>query len=176
MAREVVEREIGGHVYKVTLLGAKAGRTMIVRLLKLLGPTLAGFVENTVTGKGDGIESIALGIAEAFRQLAEKIHADDIGAISDELAKFTSVVIDHERQPQLDRVFDDHFAGKYDCMLQWLAFALEANFSSFFGGSAGAKTLLGRVMTAIASMSTSRPASTGTSTESQPANTTTPAT
>jgi hypothetical protein len=34
----------------------------------------------------------------------------------------------------LSRNIDDHFAGRYDAMLEWFMFALEVNFSGFFGG------------------------------------------
>lgn len=162
MAREVKEREICGHRYRVTLLGAKAGRAMTVRLLRLVGPTLASFVEGTVHGR-DGAESIAIGAADAMRELAKHVNADELAAISDELARFTVVVLDAEREPQLLGIFDDHFAGRYDAMFGWLAFAIEANFASFFGGTDSAGALLLRLRTAIESLSRSQNRSTGTS-------------
>jgi len=90
----------------------------------------------------------------------------------DELAKATVVVLDAEREPQLDRIFDDHFAGRYDQMLQWFAFALEVNFRSYFLDWLSDRGLLDRVMRLIASASQSPTASTGTSTASPPAATT----
>jgi hypothetical protein len=169
-SREVKEREIAGQVYKVTLLGAKQGRAMSVRLLKLIGPTLSSFVEGTVHGS-DGAASIAIGAADAVRELAKHMSAEELAAISDELAKFTTVVIDAELEPQLFAIFDDHFAGRYDAMVGWLAFAIEANFASFLGGSANLGALLGKVKAAIESVSKFQRASTGTSGASQPVGT-----
>ena len=171
MARDTVERQLGEHVYKVTLLGAKAGRAMSVRLLKLLGPALSSFLEGLAVGK-DGEQALALGAAEAMRALVKQLTAEDCASIMDELAKATVVVLDAEREPQLDRIFDDHFAGRYDQMLQWFAFALEVNFRSYFLDWLSDRGLLDRVMRLIASASQSPTASTGTSTASPPAATT----
>jgi len=173
MAREVKERVICGNLYRVTLLGAKAGRSMSVRLLKLLGPTLASFVEGTVTvTAADGGSALAIGAADAVRELAKHMNAEELAAISDELAKFTVVVIDAEHEPQLFAVFDDHFSGRYDAMFGWLSFSLEANFASFFGGSVNVGAMLAKMKAALESLSKSQKASTGTSIESQPAGTT----
>jgi hypothetical protein len=172
MAREVVEKVIGEHTYKVTLLGAKAGRAMSIRIVKLMGPTLSSFVEGVAGGKGGGEQSLALGASEAVREVALRLTEADCASIMDELAKFTTVALDPAHEPRLFDIFDDHFAGHYDCMLAWVAFALEANFKSFFVGAAGARSLVQKVMTLLSSASPSPPAPTGTSTGSPPASTT----
>lgn len=166
MAREVVEKVIGGLAYKVTLLGSKAGRAMSVRILKLLGPTLAGFVEGTI-GKRDGAGAIALGASEAMREIALRLNEPELASIMDELAKFTTVAIDDKREPRLSDIFDDHFAGHYDWMMSWAAFAFEVNFRSFFAG-AGIAALAAKLMSLVEALP-SPPASTGTSTVSRPA-------
>ncbi len=166
-ARAVVERVIGPYTYKHVLLGAKAGRLMSVRIVKLLGPTLCGFIEGTVGGKRGGEASIALGASEAVREMVLRLHKDDIEGIQDELAKLTTVALDSEHEPRLSDIFDDHFAGHYDWMLEWTAFVLEANFKSFFAG-AGIAALVNKAMAMISALP-SQPTSTGTSTASQPA-------
>jgi hypothetical protein len=168
-ARATKERVIGGVTYRVTLLGAKAGRAMSVRLLKLIGPTLASFLEGTVSGDTSGGQALAIGAADALREIAKHVTIGELEAISDELAKFTTVVIDAEHEPQLFAIFDDHFAGRYDCLYGWLAFAIEANFAGFLGGSESLGTLLARARAMIASISTSQKQSIGTSTASRPA-------
>jgi hypothetical protein len=171
--RETREKTIGEFTYKVTLLGAKAGRTMSVRLLKILGPTVAAFVEGTVGAKsGDGDISLAVGASEMVREVVNRLSIDDVTVIQDEFAKQTTVVLDSEHEPRLTDIFDDHFAGHYDDLISWTRFALEVNFTSFFAGSVGPRGLIGRLMTLIASNSKSPPASTGTSTASPPASTT----
>lgn len=167
MSRTVREKQIGEYRYLVTLLGAKAGRSMLVRLTKLLGPATASFLEGVLHAKGGLTESLALGSADAIRDIALKLTEKDLADISDQLAHFTAVVISHDTEPQLDKILDEHFAGRYDAYMQWLAFALEANFASFFGASSsGSRDLLARLKTLLASASTSPTASTGTSTAS----------
>jgi hypothetical protein len=178
MARDVREIVIGEHTYRLTLLGAKAGIAMSVRLLRMMGPTLASFVEGTWQAKGDGAASLVVGAAEAVREIAARLTAEQCAHEMAELAKLTVVVLDAEHEPRLSDVFDDHFSGHYDHLLGWLRFALEENFQSFFGG-AGQPSQPGRansspmaalmaLITQLASASPSPPASTGTSTASPP--------
>jgi hypothetical protein len=170
MSRTVREKQIGEYRYLVTLLGAKAGRSMLVRLTKLLGPATASFLEGVLHAKGGLTASLALGASDAIREVTQRLSEADLVIISDELARFTAVVIDAEHQPQLDKIFDDHFAGRYGEMLAWLAFALEANFTSFFDGArSGSTPLAQRLQSLIALLSQSPSTSTGTSGESSPA-------
>lgn len=171
MARDVLEHEIGGLTYKVTLLGSKRGLAMSVRIVKILGPTLSSFVDGVSGGKGDGIESLALGGSDALREICARLQPDELASIAEELAKLTTVVIDDKREPRLIDIYDDHFAGHYDALMKWLAFALEVNFRSFFAGTAGVRALAVRLMALIESQSKPQ-TSTGTSTESPPADTT----
>jgi len=174
--RAVKDKVIGGHRYEVTLLGAKQGRAMLVRLVRLMGPATAGFIEGTLHAKGDLTVSLASGASDAIRELSQRITEAEFAAVSDELARFTVVHIDHEHAPKLFDVFEEHFAGRYDVMLHWFGFALEANFSSFFAGTASGKsTLAERLKGLMSLLAPSPPGSIGTSTESQPAPTTTAA-
>ena len=171
--RAVKEKVIGGHRYEVTLLGAKQGRAMLVRLMRSLGPATAGFIEGTLHAKGDITVSLVSGASDAIRELSQCVTEADFAAISDELARFTVVHLDAEHAPKLDAIFEEHFVGRYDVMLQWFAFGLEANFSSFFAGTASDKsTFAERLKSLMSLLPQSPPASTGTSTASQPAPTT----
>lgn len=168
----VCERDIAGRVYQTTLLGSKAGTRMSVRLLKLMGPTTSSFVDGLAGGRGDGEQSIALGVSDALREISTRLTGDELLSLMEELAKRTTVTLDAEHQPRLSDIFDEHFSGKYDEMMAWLKFCLEVNFQSFFGGSVGAAALARRIWTLIESRSKSPPTSTGTSTASPAADTT----
>ena len=48
------------------------------------------------------------------------------------------VVLEDLKMPRLDGVFDEHFAGRYMEMVQWLAFCVQVNFQGFFKGSSSA--------------------------------------
>lgn len=164
MLRPVKEKQIGEYRYQVTLLGAKAGRAMLVRLTKMLGPATASFLEGVLHAKGNLTASLAIGAADAIREVTLRLSESDLAAISDELARFTVVILDEQHSPQLDKVYDDHFAGRYGEMAAWLAFALEANFASFFDGARSDSTPLAqRLQTLIALLSKSQETSTGTS-------------
>lgn len=170
--RETREKRIGPYTYKVTHLDASAGTRMGVRLLKMLGPTAAGFLEGAAGAKTDGEGSLAVGAAQALREIAALAQPDEYMAFMKELAHCTVVVLDSEHQPRLDDIFDDHFAGHYDWLREWFRFALEVNFSSFFGGAGKLAGVLSQLQALIASTSKSQATSTGPSTESPQAGTT----
>ena len=171
MALEVKEKRIGAHLYRVTQLPAKKGRALLVRLTKLLGPGLAAAFGDLGRDKASTAEAaIASGIGQGLYELAERLSESEVGSILDELAVFTTVVLDAEREPRLSDVFDDHFAGRYDEMLLWAGFCLEVNYASFFDGSGGSGGLLRRALTLLqASTSPSTSKTAGTSTGSRPA-------
>jgi hypothetical protein len=174
MAREVREAVIGPYTYKVTLLGAKQGERMALQLAKLLAPTTAAFVDGLLS-RPDGLSSIAVGVTTAVRQLVALVQPDELEQMQLALGKFTTVQLDAQHEPQLTpALFDEHFSGHYDWLMAWFAFALEANFTTFFAGTVDANPLLGRLMNLVSSLSPPPPstAPTGASTESPPVATT----
>ncbi len=165
MAIETREKLIGQHRYKVTQLGAKQGRGLLVRLTKLAGPGIGAFVGGLGARKSADTDSaIAMGISQALYDLATRITEDEVGAILDDLAKNTVIVLG-DREPRLSDIFDGHFAGRYDEMIKWAAFCLEVNYHSFFAGSGGSSGLWSRLQMLL-SASPSPSTSTGTSTAS----------
>jgi len=174
MAIEAREKRIGEHTYRVTQFGAKQGRGLLVRLLKLAGPSLGATLSSLAQGKHTEVEAaLAAGLSQGLYELAERLNEAEVGSVLDDFAKQTVVVIG-DREPRLSDVFDAHFAGKYDEMLLWARFCLEVNYASFFGGSNGGPGLIGRIQSVL-SASPSPSASTGTSTASPPARGTVPA-
>src|ERR1700753_1784819 len=184
MARETHERWIGEHIYRVTLLGAKEGERMAWKLAKLLAPSAAaaadGFASapskpNAAQGEEGVAEMIAMviGASWGLTRLIDLVDPAELEAMQLLLAKYTEVELKPDQTPNLAKVFDDHFAGRYDVLMQWFAFALEVNFSSFFAVSASANVgaLAKRIITLMASLSTRPPStpSTGPSIESSQA-------
>jgi hypothetical protein len=96
---------------------------MLVRLGKAVGPALGALGD---IHKDD--------VGPALAKLTESLSEDDLVAICDPLAQNTFVRTGPSQTPILAKIFDDHFAGKYDLMAKWLVFALEVNFGSFFDG------------------------------------------
>ena len=164
MAIEAKERRIGATTYRITQLPAKRGRAMLVRFIKLFGPGAGAFVGGLGRGRSGLDGAVGVGIADAMHDLCTRLSEDDLAVICDEFATYTVVVQSRDVERRLADVFDDHFAAKYDEMLQWLRASCEVNFSSFFGGAtlgAGLPRLL-----EFLSRWQPQPASTGTSTES----------
>jgi hypothetical protein len=123
MALKTEEREIGGLKYRVTQLGAKAGRAALLRIMKTVGPAAAMLQGDDLAG--------ALG--KFFENLSE-VDLDYFCALFGE----KSFVFQADgKMPRVDQVFDEHFAGRYLDMIEWLIFAGEVNFADFFRGVGG---------------------------------------
>lgn len=147
------EKQIGENVYRVTTLGAKAGRDLLVRLVKIAGPTIGEIVKGIDataaakgSKKGEGFDLGDVGldaVASALEKLSESISERDFAYLSDTLATRTEIVYpaDGGRAVPLANVYDNHFAGSYGELFGWLAFALGVNYQSFFGGSTGGALL-----------------------------------
>ena len=118
------KKKIGAHTYYVTQLNALVGRKALVRLAKFLGPALAS------AGKGN--------VTDALASVAENLSEVDVEYFCDLFAEKTVVTGGKydEGEPDLHLIFDEHFAGEYLEMVQWLAFAFQVNFASFFAGAA----------------------------------------
>jgi hypothetical protein len=172
VAIETREKRIGDHTYRVTQFGAKQGRALLVRIVKLAGPTFGAMLSSLAQGKHKELDAaLGAGLGQGLYELAERLTESEVGGVMDDFAKQTVLVIG-DREPRLSDAFDAHFAGKYDEMLLWAAFCLEVNFASFFGGSNGA-ALWGRIQNLL-SASRSPSTSTGTSTASPAARGTAP--
>lgn len=176
MALAQETRVIGDYTYRVTQLTTTAGQEVLVRLTKMAGPSGASFIEGLAGAATIDIEAaLASGLAEAVREASLRLSAEDLKFVTTAMSKVTEVLIE-DRAPQLSVLYEQHFAGRYDEWVAWLAFALEVNFKSFFAGSGGLLGKLGRILSKLGLASTSPNTSltNGPSTASQPVSTTTP--
>ena len=170
MGIEQRDKRIGGVHYRVTMLPAKVGRAMLVRLIRMAGPGVGSFVGGVGRAADSTVDSaIAVGVSEALHDVTSRLREDELAAIMDELARYTTVVVSVELEPNLLDIFDDHFAGRYDQMLAWSRFALEVNFQSFFAGASGSAPLarFWKILQTLQALQSPQP-STGTSTASPP--------
>lgn len=117
--RKPVTKKIGKTTYRVTPLGAKQGCKVFTRLANLLGSGLKG--------AGPGMDRFA-----AFGTALESLKDSDFEYFCDAFAPVTEFNTGDQRWPHLSDFFDDHFAGNYLEMLEWLEFAVEVNFGDFF--------------------------------------------
>ncbi len=126
---DVKSKTIAGHEYKVRQLVATKGRLVMLTLARIIGPAaaLAASAKDKQSVMGDIITAVL-----------QNVTADDFTSLCNTFAESTDLVIHEDgkrpREPKLSTVFDLHFAGEYQAMIEWLVFCVEVNFGSFFEG------------------------------------------
>jgi hypothetical protein len=147
---KTVTRSIGGTSYRVTQFGVGQGLPLLVKLAKLLGPSLAASLKG-LGGKslkqGQDVLDLPVGVlGDAVLELAERLQEETVVALVHQLAESTQVSKGSDRGGEkwvpLTDELELHWAGNYLNMLKWLAFGLEVNYASFFGGQGGIGSLL----------------------------------
>lgn len=114
--REQKTKTIGDFTYTVMQHGALKGREVFLRLTKSLVPILDAI------GKED--------LAKAGGLLS----STELEFLCDTYAKLCNVTGGRyeNKSPYVKDVFDDHFAGAYDEMLEWLFFCVDSDFGQLF--------------------------------------------
>jgi len=155
--RETKTKEIGGVTYAVRVFGALEGLRTMALLARTAGPLAVGEIADGLRG----------------------LNPDDVVLLASAFAKETKIRVPvnftgatHVDQ---DLPLDDHFAGKPTELLQWLAFAVEANYGPFFADAKVAiQAALARSMIRTPSPSPSTSANDGPSGGSSPPEPSTP--
>lgn len=157
---------IDGDSYRTTALGAKKGRAVFLRFLKIIGAGAEGAASKI--SKGSWSSAIA-GLAGMIERASE----DDLEFLCAAFSPVTTVrVSGSSTEVRLSDVFEVHFAAKMRSMFAWLIWCLESNYADFFGEARKELETLFREMLEQAStefQSTSRQASTGGSGDSSQA-------
>lgn len=135
MAIERREKQIGANVYVVEQFGAKQGRNVLFRLIKMIGPSFAEMA------KADGGDAEGA-LADALRAFAGTADESDFDALCEAFASKSKVKLEAQFasgpkavEMDLAKVFDSHFAGNYGEMIGWLVFAAQTNFADFLDGN-----------------------------------------
>ncbi|NIR31649.1 MAG: hypothetical protein GWN84_20525 [Gammaproteobacteria bacterium] len=170
------DRQIGDHVYRVRQLPYKQGRALIPVLLRALGPSFAALLEGGLAAAREGQDKLLeldFDLRSAVAEFTASLSEQDLTRLTDELATRSWIVDPPEGYPtesdtseagctHLPRVEEEHWPPRYHEWLSWLAFAVEVNFGSFFGGKLNVQTALSGLQRA-ASPSRSPKNSTGRS-------------
>lgn len=120
------EKEINGVAYIVKQLDALRALKVQAKLIKLLGPALAGIKDAKLTK-----ESIRAKLLDVLSSLVES--ADD-AAVVDLITSLFEVNVFYKHDGQLVKVaFEMHFTGKVMEMWQVAWFVLEVNFGGVLG-------------------------------------------
>lgn len=162
MALLTEDKQIGEHTFRVTQLTGIEGRKLFARLVRFVGPAIAGAVSS---GRLKSLLDINLDVGSLMGQLADKFTDDELDFFCKKLGACTELVGDNGKTTKLDlNIQDVIFAGHLFDMFKWMAFALEVQFSDFLSEL---KRIQAAKSTAPASdASTSLPVLTGTSGES----------
>jgi hypothetical protein len=112
MLRKSESKVIGEYTYNVTQLGAVTGSKVFLRVLKVLGPLVG---------------------AKDVGALFDRLKEEDFTYLCEEFAKMSTVQLE-KGAPQLNAIFDVHFAGKYGELIEWLRFCIEVNFGEVLKG------------------------------------------
>lgn len=125
--RETRPHVIDGFTYSIQQLGAKEGRIVLARILRIVGGAIAA---GAAGGEGESNVTAAVG------KLVESLPDAEVNFLCDTFAKGTQVSAEDtpDKVVLMKDVFDDHFAGRYGAMVKWLMAALETNFGSFLDG------------------------------------------
>lgn len=113
--------KIGDYEFHTELVNPSVGFPMVMKLTQMF---------STVAG-GD--------LSKAFSSLSPK----DIEEMTTIFAAHTKVKTPNGNLVPLKDFQQVLFAGKYDLMLKWLLFCVEANFGNFFGDLSGLANDLG---------------------------------
>lgn len=130
-----VEKQIGETEYTVGTIGAYEAMDVAVDLVQILAPAFddpdsASLEKLLNQGADQFIASIA--------KMALAADKKKVRDITKALAKQTLVKGKDGLPTQLSKVFDTHFSGDFQGLIQWLGFAIGVNFLGFTDGSTSA--------------------------------------
>ena len=124
-------REIGGKTYQIVELSAKPGRAMLIRLLRLAGPSVSAALRSLEAMELSSLT--AKGIADAIQELLTKLTPEEFEEICGVFLAQTQVLNpDTGGFMALNQY--NAFAGDYGNLLKLLRFHVEFNYSSFLDG------------------------------------------
>ncbi|HVJ26395.1 MAG TPA: hypothetical protein VM493_02600 [Vicinamibacterales bacterium] len=132
MARSTKQLTIGKHEYELMTLGALKGAELWLDLLRIIAVPIEALASKEKAGEDEIVTAIAAAVRSIDHATAAKFYAA-FGPMSKVRVPGQSVG-EPERWPTLEgAVFDDHFAGNYVEMTEWLVQSIKFNFLGFFG-------------------------------------------
>ena len=120
-------KHINGKKVTIIILGAREGIKMSMKLGKVVVPTFAQML-SSLTGNKEAEEAPKVPFKELVEACFDRIDELDIDSMAELL--FQGATVD-----DFPLKVDSYFQGNYGEFIDFLAFALEANFGSFFEAS-----------------------------------------
>jgi hypothetical protein len=162
------ETTINGTKYRVTQLPYSKGKSLMLRLSKVLGPAIAEAIAQAPKDQDLGdMQVSALGgsLSGAFDKLVHNLSEEDFDFAVETFGTYTHITDGKGQLKALDaseREF--RYAGNWGELFQWLVFAFRVNYLGFSNGRDALTGVLARVQ-AMTSPSPSPSGSTGEPTE-----------
>jgi hypothetical protein len=146
LAFQAQETTIGDCTYRVEPLGFVDGRKLFVRLLNILGPSMASMDSKVEDGTPGAQEAAVNAFWGGIGKLLTSVKDEDLVHLEALFKVRTTVVLPPNDQGQvLEPVLRDimypkdgpgHFAGdRFLDYFQWLAFCLKVTYGPFFSGA-----------------------------------------
>lgn len=120
-------KHINGKKVTIVLLGAREGIKISMKLGKVVVPTFAQMI-TSLTGKDESSEAPKVPFKELVEACFDRIDELDIDSMAELLFQGATV-------NDFPLKIDSYFQANYGEFIDFLAFALEANFGSFFEAS-----------------------------------------
>lgn len=126
--------EIKGSRYTVTTLRAYEALETALDVAKMVAPAFEGKDPTTVKIT-DLFKMDNDALVAALARIVVGADKAVVRRVLDALARSTQVQAANGASAILEQIFDLHFAGAPEEMLQWAAFALRVNYGNFFDAS-----------------------------------------
>lgn len=118
-------REIEGFTYKVQPVPFEKSFPALMRLIRMLSPTLAAFFRE---------KGLNLRVAAIFDRIPQILTDAEMKFYGDLFGSYSWVIDGEKEIPLITSNRNLHFNMRHLPYLRWILFAMEVNFAGFFGG------------------------------------------
>lgn len=133
MARESKTAEIDGYVFTVQQLPAMRSMKLMHKLAKAVGPAMLKALGSEFLNKMNlGVMQVGA-LSEGMQLLFEAFSETDLEQLVKTLFETAKLECEGQTFPMM-AVFDEKLAGRLGTIMKAVKFALEVNYSDFFGG------------------------------------------
>lgn len=125
---------LDGHDYVINPLPVRRATPVFTRLVKVLGPA---FAELVAARKGG---DVGLAVGRAIAYASERLAPEDLEFVIDTFAEFSQVGgVDLGKKVGQSKMYDQHFAGRFGALTQWLEQCVSYNFADFLSFALSAR-------------------------------------
>ncbi len=142
MGQKLIEKEIDGEFYIFTMLRPRVSTKLLVRFIKIIGPSIGKAFHEEVKIKE--IFDINIDIGNAIMALCQNIDEENVQNIIDIL--FTQVQHKGKGVLSNNQAYDELFSGKLKHLFNVVKAAFEVQYADFFSGKEEAEDFLNTVI------------------------------